>query len=82
MSDFLLILLSYLMGVFAASLMLKPMKNWHEGYDTAKEYYGNWNLGFTKGWDCAKKLFKDYDKGFGDGFESGFNAALEREGER
>ena len=74
------VLLPYIMGIIAAYLMFQPMKNWQDGYDTAKEYYGNWNLGFNQGWDLAKNTFKDYDKGFGDGFESGWNAALENKG--
>ena len=74
------VLLPYIMGIIAAYLMFQPMKNWQDGYDTAKEHYGNWNLGFNQGWDLAKITFKDYDKGFGDGFESGWNAALENKG--
>ena len=74
------VLLPYIMGIIAAYLMFQPMKNWQDGYDTAKEHYGNWNLGFNQGWDLAKNTFKDYDKGFGDGFESGWNAALENKG--
>lgn len=74
------VLLPYIMGVIAAFLMIRPEREWNDGYETAKKTYGNWKLGFNQGWDLAKITFKDYDKGFGDGFESGWNAALENKG--
>ena len=50
---------------------------WKDGYETAKEHYNNWSLGFDEGFDSARKRFANYDEGFGDGFETGWNAALE-----
>lgn len=58
--------------------MFQPMKEWQEGYNTAKEHYSNWNKGFDDGYKSAEKLFKDYNKGFGDGFEAGWDSALDK----
>lgn len=76
--NFLNILLPYIMGVLVSYLIFQPIKQWQDGYNTAKEYYGNWEFGFNKGYKAAEKIFKNYDLGFGDGFESGWNAALEQ----
>jgi hypothetical protein len=76
--DLLNILLPYLMGVLVSYLIFQPMKQWDDGYNTAKNFYGNWELGFDKGFEAAKKTFNNYDLGFGDGFEDGWNAVLEQ----
>ena len=76
--DLLNILLPYLIGVLVSYLIFQPMKQWEDGYNTAKKIYGNWELGFDKGFEAAKKTFNNYDLGFGDGFESGWNAVLEQ----
>ena len=46
--DLLNILLPYLMGVLVSYLIFQPMKKWDDGYNTAKNFYGNWELGFDK----------------------------------
>jgi hypothetical protein len=76
--DLLNILLPYLIGVLVSYLIFQPMKQWEDGYNTAKNFYGNWELGFDKVFEAAKKTFNNYDLGFGDGFESGWNAVLEQ----
>lgn len=72
------ILLPYLIGILVSYLIFQPIKQWKDGYNTAKEYYSNWELGFNEGYKAAEKRFKNYDLGFGDGFESGWNAVLEQ----
>lgn len=76
MTDFLLLMLVYLIGVGVSAYIFHPMKNWQEGYDT------DWDRGFDKGYMLASELFKDYDQGFGDGFEAGWDSALTQEGVR
>lgn len=74
--DFLKILIPYVIGMIVTFLVFHPVKEWQDGYNTAKEFYNNWNLGFHEGYKCAKKRFQNYDDGFGDGFESGWDVAL------
>ena len=74
------VLLPYIMGIIAAFLMFHPEREWKDGYETARKFYDNWELGFDYGYKSAEKTFKDYDCGFGDGFEAGWNAALENKG--
>lgn len=81
MTDFLLLMLVYLIGVVVSAYIFHPMKNWQEGYDTAKEHYGNWHKGFDDGFVAASEMFKDYHQGFGDGFEAGWDSALTQEGD-
>ena len=71
------ILLPYLMGILVSYLMFQPIKQRQDGYNAAKKYYGNWELGFNEGYKCARKHFQNFDKGFGEGFEAGFDVALE-----
>lgn len=71
------ILIPYFMGMIVTFLMFHPLREWKDGYETAKEHYNNWSLGFDEGFDSARKRFANYDEGFGDGFETGWNAALE-----
>ena len=75
------ILLPYILGMICAFLMINPMREWEDGWNNAKEFYNDWNRGFTEGFENAEKVYKDYDRGFGDGFESGWRTALEQEGE-
>lgn len=81
MTEFIKILLPYIMGIICAYLIFQPMENWQEGYNTAKEHYQNWNEGFDQGYKSAEKLYKDYHKGFGDGFEAGWDSALDNKGD-
>ena len=74
--DFLKFLIPYVLGMNVTFLIFHPVKEWQDGYNTAKEFYNDWNLGFDDGYNCAKNRFKNYDDGFGDGFESGWDAAL------
>lgn len=78
MIELIKILLPYILGVVCTAIMFRPMKNWHEGYNAAKQFYGDMESGFDRGWETAKKVFKDYEKGFGDGFEAGWITAEEQ----
>ena len=76
MIEFLNILIPYLSGIIVAFLMFHPVKEWKDGYKTARERYDNWDLGFDEGYKCARKHFQNFDEGFGEGFEAGFDVAL------
>ena len=78
MIELIKILLPYILGVVCTAIMFQPMKNWQEGYNAAKQFYGDRESGFDRGWETAKKVFKDYEKGFGDGFEAGWITAEEQ----
>lgn len=80
MDNFLLCMLTYCIGVCFSAYVFHPIRNWQEGYNTAKEHYGDWNRGFDEGYTAASKMFKDYHQGFGDGFEAGWDSALTQEG--
>ncbi len=80
MVNLLLFMLAYFIGVEFSAFMFHPMRNWKEGYDTAKDHYKDWNRGFDEGFKSASKTFQDYHKGFGDGFEAGWDSALTQEG--
>lgn len=82
MIELIKILLPYILGIVCAAIMFQPMKNWKEGYNAAKQFYGDWGRGFDQGWETAKKLFEDYDQGFGDGFEAGWITAEEQGGKQ
>lgn len=73
--DILNIFIPYFMGMIVTFLMFHPVKEWNDGYKTARERYKNWDLGFEEGYKSAKKHFQNYDEGFGDGFESGWDVA-------
>ena len=82
--DILEIFIPYFIGIITAFLIFHPVKEWNEGYKTARERYDNWDLGYEEGYKSAKKHFKNYDEGFGAGFEAGWDSALrnhEQEGE-
>ena len=74
--DILKILIPYFGGMIVTFLMFHPLKEWEDGYKTARERYNNWDQGFDEGFKSAEKHFKNYDEGFGDGFESGWDVAL------
>lgn len=80
MTNILVFMLAYFIGVGVSVYVFRPMSNWMDGYNTAKEHYGDWDRGFDKGYMLASKLFKDYEQGFGDGFEAGWDSALTQEG--
>lgn len=82
MIELIKILLPYILGMVCMGLMFPPMKDWQEGYNAAKQFYGDWGRGFDRGWETAKKLFEDYDQGFGDGFEAGWRTAEEQGGKQ
>ena len=82
--DILETLIPYFTGIIVAFLIFHPVKEWNEGYKTARERYDNWDLGYEEGYKSARKHFKNYDEGFGAGFEAGWDSALrnhEQEGE-
>ena len=76
------ILLPYILGMVCMGVMFPPMKDWQEGYNAAKQCYGDWKQWYEKGWNNAKEVFEDYDRGFGDGFEAGWITAEEQRGEQ
>ena len=53
MSDFLLFTLGYFIGIGFSLIMFRPMHNWQEGYDTAKEFYRDWRRGFDDGYKAG-----------------------------
>ena len=82
--DILKNLIPFVSGIIVTFLMFHPVKEWNDGYKTARERYKNWDLGFEEGYKCARKHFQNYDEGFGAGFEAGWDSALrnhEQEGE-
>jgi hypothetical protein len=74
--DILEILIPYFSGVIVTFLMFHPIKEWEDGYKSARERYNNWDLGFDEGYKCARKHFQNYDEGFGAGFDAGWDSAL------
>lgn len=77
--DFLInFMVPYILGVVCAFLMFHPVRKWKDGYDAARETYGNWDKGYDEGWKASAEMHKDYDRGFGDGFDAGWRTALER----
>ena len=82
MDNFLLFMFAYFIGVGLSAIIFRPMRNWQDGYSTAKEHYGDWSRGFNEGYTAASKIFKDYSQGFGDGFEAGWDSALTQEGDK
>ena len=63
MSGFLLLLVGYISGIGFSLIMFRPMQNWMDGYDTAKQFYGDWHRGFDDGykagWERALVLKKE-----------------------
>ena len=47
--------IAYLIGFAVGCIAARPMKSWQEGYDAAKDFYGDWDKGFNAGWDGAFK---------------------------
>lgn len=81
MVNLLLFMFAYFIGVGSSAYVFHPMRNWQEGYNTAKEYYRDWDRGFNDGFKSASTAFQNYyDKGFDDGFEAGRNSALTQKG--
>lgn len=68
-------LIGYAVGVIFSILIFRPMKNWQEGYDTAKKTYGDWGRGFDCGYDAAAEHYTDYKQGFYDGYRCGAEEA-------
>lgn len=63
MTELLILLSGYAVGVLFSVIICQPMKNWQDGYDTAKKHYDNWDKGFDEGWHCAeKRLTEDKDE--------------------
>ena len=61
-------LIGYAIGIVVAIILMRPMKNWQEGYDSAKEMYSDWNKGFDQGFEAARRRFTDYSTGYKDGW--------------
>ena len=76
MTEFLNILIPYILGYLVSCLIFHPVRQWKEGYECAKARYKNWELGFDEGYKSARKHFQNFDEGFGEGFEAGFDVAL------
>jgi hypothetical protein len=58
------------------------MKNWQDGYDTAKKHYDNWDKGFDEGYSAAKGYYDRYDIGFKDGWHCAEKRLTEEKDER
>lgn len=43
----------YLIGVAAAFAIIRPMKEWENGYKTAKEFFGDYKRGFDDGFEAG-----------------------------
>lgn len=43
----------YLIGVAAAFAIIRPGKEWEKGYNTAKEFYGDFKRGFDSGFKAG-----------------------------
>lgn len=71
---YIIFLVGYAIGIVVAIILMRPMKSWQEGYDSAKEMYSDWNKGFDVGFSAAREHFTDY----GLGFKEGWNARDER----
>ena len=54
-------LLIFISGMIAMGFALFPtvMNSWDEGYETAKERYDNWHLGFTEGFNAGIECLID-----------------------
>lgn len=61
-SELLKIVIPYCMGMIVTFLLVRPVKEWSEGYETAKKRYGSWSLGFEEGfdagWDSASSIYR------------------------
>lgn len=67
---YIIFLAGYAIGVVVAIILMRPMKNWQEGYDSAKEMYSDWNKGFDQGFEAARNHFTDYSLGYKAGWEA------------
>ena len=43
----------YVVGAILCYILCRPTKMYKNGYETAKESYGDWKKGFEAGWDAA-----------------------------
>lgn len=43
----------YLIGVAAAFAIIRPMKEWENGYNTAKKFFGDYKRGFDDGFKAG-----------------------------
>jgi len=43
----------YLIGVAAAFAIIRPMKEWEDGYNTAKEFFGDYKRGYDDGFKAG-----------------------------
>jgi len=78
MAEIITIIIFYFFGITIGIFFCHPAKQFEEGWNSAKEFFTDWDEGFRKGVEHASKVFQDYEQGFGDGFESGWYAALEQ----
>ena len=52
-------IISYLFGAALSWYLCKPLRAFQEGYNAAKDFYGNYDRGFNDGW---KSAFTEIDK--------------------
>lgn len=67
---YIIFLVGYAIGIVVAIILVRPMKNWQEGYDSAKEMYSDWDNGFDTGFSAAREHFTDYSLGYKAGWEA------------
>ena len=82
MIELLIFLSGYAVGVLFSVILCQPMKNWQDGYDTAKKHYDNWDKGFDEGYSAAKGYYDRYDIGFKDGWHCAEKRLTEEKDER
>ena len=53
----------YVIGLIAAFAVLRPMRAWTDGYNTAKDFFRDWERGFNTGFDAGWNAAFDKVKG-------------------
>lgn len=61
-------LLGCVVGLGYALIIFRPLKEWQEGYDAARNMFSDWKKGFDTGYDAAADHYQDYKQGFYDGW--------------
>ena len=52
-------LIGYLIGAAVSWYVCKPMKAFTDGYNYAKDFYGDFERGFNAGWESAFKAIDE-----------------------
>ena len=67
---YIIFFVGYAIGAAAAAILMRPMKSWQDGYDSAKKTYNDWDKGFDTGFSAAREHFTDYSLGYKAGWEA------------